>query len=90
MEQTGRGAGDPDHVAESGDDRGVPPGQGDGLVDVTDRSDTDRAAGARDQADLSGEKAADSMLMNGHGVGAADLHQGYATIETGDGCADCP
>ncbi len=74
--QAGGRAGHPRQIAE-GRDQGVgPPGQGQGVIDVGDGGDADRTAGAGSQPDVVRQQRAEAVLMDGHGVGAADLHEG--------------
>ena len=52
-----------------------PAGDLDRLVDIVDRRDADRAAGAVDQRDVRRQQLVDAVADDGVGLAAADLHQ---------------
>ena len=79
------------HVAEGAEDRVGPAGDLDRLVDIVDRRDADRAAGAMDQRHLGRQQLVDAVADDGMGLAAADLHdRPRARDHRGDGVGEAP
>ena len=58
-------------------------GEGEDAVEVGHRRDADRAARPADEADAVGQQLAQPVAGDGHGVRAADLHEGEAGARLG-------
>ena len=74
------GAGDPEHVAEGDQDHARFGPQGQEGVQVGLVGDAHRAAGAGNERNPWGQKGFEAEAGRGHGVGAADLHDGGGTF----------
>ncbi len=68
------GAGDAQHVAERTEDHVGPGGQRNRAIDLLERRDTHRAAGAVQQRDVGWQQFVDTVFENGVRLPAADLH----------------
>ena len=77
------GAGDPEHVAEGDQDDARFGPQGQEGVQVGLIGDAHRAAGAGNERNPWGQKGFEAEAGGGHGVGAADLHDGGGGFRKG-------
>ena len=81
VEERPPATGHPHHVAERRHDDVGLLGDGDGVVKAAHRDHADRAARAVDQGHTFGEVVLETVLVDGVGVPAADLHE--AVLSTG-------
>ena len=75
-QEVGPGSGHPKHVAEGREDDTGPLRDRVRLVDLLERRDAHRAAGAMDQLDLRGQQPIDAVLDDGMRLPPAHFHQG--------------